>query len=598
MRTNHLFRLLKQAIQAYPWRSAMVVALILISASANVYGSLFIKELIDHYIVKLMQASHPDFTNLFHALGWLACLYGVGILASYFYNRLCITISIGTLRDLREKLFNHMQTLPLAYFDTHSHGDILSVYTNDIDTLRQVLSMSIPVAINSLVTIISVTLAMFGLNVFLAIVTLLMGVVMILTSRAITSKASVYFRQQQSRLGESSGFIEEMLEGAKVIKVFTHEKQSIEDFSKINQRLFEASSQANTYANILMPALGNLGYISLIVIALVGSLLAVNHLAGLTLGTIGSFIQLNRSFNGPIGQISQQLNAIIMADAGASRVFALLDQESETNQGEVTLDKVDHTWVWAHPSGKTYPLKGDVQFHHVDFSYARGKQILKNISLYAKPGQKIAFVGATGAGKTTITNLINRFYEIEKGQITYDGIDIQLINKNDLRRSLGMVLQDVNLFTGSILDNIRYGRLDATDEECIAAAKLANADQFIGHLEHGYDTQITNDAQLSQGQKQLLSIARAAVANPPVLILDEATSSIDTHTEAIVQEGMDKLMAGRTVFVIAHRLSTIVNADAIMVLDHGQIIEKGNHESLLKEKGVYYQLYTGAIELD
>lgn len=602
--TNSLKRVIKETITSYKIESFIVLVLIIVSSIANVYGSMFLKSLIDDYIVPLLSQTVPNYTPLFNALMELVMIYGVGILATYGFNRIMVTISLGTLKHIRDELFEHMQTLPLCFFDTHAHGDIMSVYTNDTDTLRQLISQSIPQVIVSLMTIISVTISMFILNVPLAVLTIACGLLMVYTSKKISAKSGKYFIAQQKQLGVENGFIEEMMEGSKVIKVFTHEEQSIKDFDQVNDALFEASANANTFANVLMPVVMNIGYISYVLVAVVGSIFALNHIAGLTLGGIAAFLQLNRSFTNPIGQISMQLNAVIMADAGAKRIYEIIDMESEVDDGIVTLEQIDHdNWAWHHPrkdgQDELVPLRGDVRFENVNFSYNPDKQILFDVSLFAKPGQKIAFVGATGAGKTTITNLINRFYDIQSGSITYDGIDVKLIKKADLRKSLGIVLQDTNLFTGTIMDNIRYGRLDASDEECIAASKLSNAHEFIKHLEHGYDTMIhAGGESLSQGQRQLLSIARAAVANPPVLILDEATSSIDTHTERIVQEGMDKLMEGRTVFVIAHRLSTIQNSDAIMVLEQGHIIERGNHEDLLKQKGKYYQLYTGAFELD
>lgn len=602
--TNSLKRVIKETITSYKIESFIVLVLIIVSSIANVYGSMFLKSLIDDYIVPLLSQTVPNYIPLFNALMELAIIYGVGILATYGFNRIMVTISLGTLKHIRDELFEHMQTLPLRFFDTHAHGDIMSVYTNDTDTLRQLISQSIPQVIVSLMTIISVTISMFILNVPLAVLTIACGLLMVYTSKKISAKSGKYFIAQQKQLGVENGFIEEMMEGSKVIKVFTHEEQSIKDFDQVNDALFEASANANTFANVLMPVVMNIGYISYVLVAVVGSIFALNHIAGLTLGGIAAFLQLNRSFTNPIGQISMQLNAVIMADAGAKRIYEIIDTESEVDDGVVTLEQIDYNhWAWHHPrkngQDELVPLRGDVRFENVNFSYNPNKQILFDVSLFAKPGQKIAFVGATGAGKTTITNLINRFYDIQSGSITYDGIDVKLIKKADLRKSLGIVLQDTNLFTGTIMDNIRYGRLDASDEECIAASKLANAHEFIKHLEHGYDTMIhAGGESLSQGQRQLLSIARAAVANPPVLILDEATSSIDTHTERIVQEGMDKLMEGRTVFVIAHRLSTIQNSDAIMVLEQGHIIERGNHEDLLKQKGKYYQLYTGAFELD
>lgn len=614
-RKNSLMRILKEAIASHKILSALVLLLIIFSAFASVYGSLFMQKLVDDYITPLSTQTNPDFTPLLKALFQLMGIFLTGVLATWLYRFFCVTISVGALKTIRDDLFEHMETLPIKYFDTHAHGDIMSVYTNDIDTLRQVLSESIPMALSSFITILSVSISMIVLNLPMACVTFFIGFCMIYVSKKVSMKSGKYFKMQQNSLGIVNGYIEEMMEGSKVIKVFNHEKISIEDFNTLNEELSHASSNANKYANVLMPILGNMGYISLVFNALFGTILAMNHIAGLTLGTIAAFVQLNRSFNGPIGQISMQLNAIVMAQAGAERICRLKDEVSEVNEGRVTLvnmkqfngewiechENTGH-WFWKHPrkDGVAYvELKGDVRFEDVNFSYTPKKTILHHINLFAKPGQKIAFVGATGAGKTTITNLINRFYDIQSGSITYDGIDVKLIKKEDLRRSLGIVLQDVNLFTGTIMDNIRYGNLEASDEECIAAAKLANAHDFIKHLEHGYQTQIDGSGEsLSQGQRQLISIARAAVANPPVLILDEATSSIDTRTEKIVQDGMDKLMHGRTVFVIAHRLSTIQNANAIMVLDQGRIIERGNHEDLLEQKGIYYQLYTGAFEME
>ncbi|MDY4279386.1 MAG: ABC transporter ATP-binding protein [Faecalicoccus sp.] len=616
-KNNGLSRIIKVTISNYKLACFFILIFILISCFANVYGSTFLKDLIDVYIVPMLSQDTPDFEPLVQALLTLLCIYVAGILCTYLYNRILLNVALGTLRDTRDHLFEHMETLPIGYFDTHAHGDIMSIYTNDTDTLRQLLTMAVPQMIVSIVTMISVLISMLILDIPLTIVAIVMAVIMIIVSRFITSRSGRYFRAQQDDLGKVNGFIEEMVEGSKVIKVFCHEEQSLKDFNVVNDQLFKASANANMYANILMPIIGNLGYLSYVLTAIIGSLLALNGIGGLTLGTIAAFLQLNRSFNNPIGQISQQINSVVMAAAGASRIFELIDTPSEVDDGKVTLtnveihedgslsetDKNTGHWCWRHPredgSVELVPLKGDVRFHDVIFGYNEKKTILHDINLFAKPGEKIAFVGATGAGKTTITNLINRFYDIQNGSITYDGIDIKLIKKDDLRRSLGIVLQDTNLFTGTIMDNVRYGKLDASDDECIKAAKLANAHEFIKHLDHGYQTMITGSGtSLSQGQKQLLSIARAAVANPPVLILDEATSSIDTHTERIVQDGMDKLMQGRTVFVIAHRLSTIQNSDAIMVLENGRIIERGSHDDLIQQKGTYYQLYTGAFELE
>lgn len=616
-KNNGLSRIIKVTISNYKLACFFILIFILISCFANVYGSTFLKDLIDVYIVPMLSQDTPDFEPLVQALLTLLSIYVAGILCTYLYNRILLNVALGTLRDTRDHLFEHMETLPIGYFDTHAHGDIMSIYTNDTDTLRQLLTMAVPQMIVSIVTMISVLISMLILDIPLTIVAIVMAVIMIIVSRFITSRSGRYFRAQQDDLGKVNGFIEEMVEGSKVIKVFCHEEQSLKDFNVVNDQLFKASANANMFANILMPIIGNLGYLSYVLTAIIGSLLALNGVGGLTLGTIAAFLQLNRSFNNPIGQISQQINSVVMAAAGASRIFELIDTPSEVDDGKVTLtnveihkdgslsetDKNTGHWCWRHPreDGRVelVPLKGDVRFHDVIFGYNEKKTILHDINLFAKPGEKIAFVGATGAGKTTITNLINRFYDIQNGSITYDGIDIKLIKKDDLRRSLGIVLQDTNLFTGTIMDNIRYGKLDASDDECIKAAKLANAHEFIKHLDHGYQTMITGSGtSLSQGQKQLLSIARAAVANPPVLILDEATSSIDTHTERIVQDGMDKLMQGRTVFVIAHRLSTIQNSDAIMVLENGRIIERGSHDDLIQQKGTYYQLYTGAFELE
>lgn len=615
-RKQGLSRIFKLVWHNYKKLVVIVFVLILFSALANVYGSTFQKTLIDSYITPMMNQSNPNFQPLIAGIAKLALIYVLGILSTYIWNRLMITISLGTLNDIREDLFAHMESLPLRYFDTHAHGDIMSVYTNDTDTLRQLISQSVPQVVSSIISIVMVVASMFMLGWQLALVTIAGALFMLFVARSITKRSGKYFRSQQKKLGAVNGYVEEMIEGARVVKVFSHEQQTIEGFEKINDDLCLASTKANTFANILMPVCMNLGYLSYVITATCGAFFAIHGMFGMSLGTIAAMLTLNRSFNQPIAQISQQINAVVMAGAGASRVFALMDEPSETDNGVVTMvrakledgqwvESKEYTgkWCWRHPrpDGTTVmvPLEGDVVFDDVTFGYNPDKTVLHDINLYAKAGQKIAFVGATGAGKTTITNLINRFYDINKGQITYDGIDINLIKKNDLRKSLGIVLQDTQLFSGTVMDNIRFGKLEATDEECIAAAKLANADGFINHLENGYNTYLQAGGEsLSQGQRQLLAIARAAVANPPVLILDEATSSIDTRTERLVQDGMDKLMEGRTVFVIAHRLSTIMNSDAIMVLDHGRIIERGNHDELIKKKGVYYQLYTGALEMD
>lgn len=611
-----LVRLFKYAISSYKLVSVFVLIFIIIGSLASVVSSLFIKSLIDDYITPLLGSTDPSFTPLFQALCMMAGIFLCGVISTYLYNKLLIEISQGTMKRVRDDLFAHMEKLPIRYFDTNFHGDIMSVYTNDTDTLRQVISQSIPQLISSFITIVGVFISMCILSLPLTCIVIVMVFIMKTVMGKIAGQSSIYFHRQQKDLGKVNGYIEEMMSGTKVVKVFTHEEVVKAEFDQVNDKLFESAYQANKFANILMPVLGNLGNISYVLTALIGGVLAINGFGGLTLGALASFLQLNKSFTGPITQVSQQLNSVIMASAGAKRIFALMDEPLEVDEGIVTLanvmdqdgeivesDTPTGKWAWRHPrtdGTTTYvPLVGDIIFDHVDFGYVDNKQILFDINLYAHRGEKVAFVGATGAGKTTITNLINRFYDIQKGMITYDGIDIKLIKKDDLRRSLGIVLQDTHLFTGSIADNIRYGKSDATDEEVIAAAKLANADGFIRHLDRGYDTIITGDgASLSQGQRQLLSIARAALANPPVLILDEATSSIDSRTEKIVQDGMDKLMQGRTVFVIAHRLSTIRNSDVIMVMDQGHIIERGNHEKLIKEKKVYYQLYTGKLELD
>lgn len=592
--------------------------LILISSLASVKGISFIQELIDDYIMPLLGSNNPDFSQLLGALVKIALIFLVGVFSTYLYNRIMIFVCQGTMKNIRNDLFKHMEKLPIKYFDTHAHGDIMSIYTNDTDTLRQMISQSMPQLIASSITVISVFIAMLFLNMPLTLVTLIMVGLMLVVTKSITGKSGSYFMKQQKNLGAVNGYIEEMMEGQKVVKVFCHEEDSIKRFSELNEQLFDSANNANKFANILMPIMNNMGNLNYVVTAIVGSTLAIAGVGGFTLGALASFLQFNKSFTQPISQISQQFNAIIMALAGADRIFKLLDEKPEEDEGYVELvnakigangecvETKERTgiWAWKHyhkeDGTTTYQkLEGDVVFDHVDFGYNDEKIILHDIELYAKPGEKIAFVGATGAGKTTITNLINRFYDIQDGKIRYDGININKIKKDDLRRSLGIVLQDTHLFTGTVMENIRYGKLDATDEEVKAAARLANAEYFIKHLPHGYDTVLTGDgANLSQGQRQLLAIARAAVANPPVLILDEATSSIDTRTEKIVQEGMDRLMEGRTVFVIAHRLSTIKNSNVIMVLDQGRIIERGNHEDLIEKKGTYYQLYTGALEQD
>ena len=606
-------RVLGYMLKDYKFSFFMVVVCILGSALATLRGTLFMQSLIDDYIVPLTRAQTPDYSALAGALLSVAVTYGIGILCAYAYNRIMVNVSQGTMRHLREELFQHMESLPIRYFDTHAHGDIMSVYTNDVDTLRQLMSQSIPQVINSSVTIVTSFVSMLILDIPLTIITLAIIGVMVFTTSKIAAKSSVYFARQQKDLGRVNGYIEEMMDGQKVVKVFCHENKSLEQFKKLNDELRESTDKANTFSNISMPVNVNLGNVSYVLCAVVGAIFALRGYLGLTLGTLVSFLTLNKNSTQPVSQISQQLNSIVMAMAGAQRIFDLMDQEPEKDNGYVELVNVKENpdgtltevkertgiWAWRHPHQAdgtvTYKkLEGDITFHGVDFGYEENKIVLHDIQLYATPGQKIAFVGSTGAGKTTITNLINRFYDIADGKIRYDGININKIRKGDLRRSLGMVLQDTHLFTGTVMDNIRYGRLDATDEECIAAAKLANADGFIRRLPDGYQTMLTGDgANLSQGQRQLLAIARTAVADPPVLILDEATSSIDTRTETLVQQGMDGLMYGRTTFVIAHRLSTVKNADCIMVLEQGRIIERGTHDQLIEAKGRYYQLYTG-----
>ena len=607
-----LKRVLAYVIKNYKWRFMAVFVLILIAALCMVRFSLFMQTLIDSYVTPLLAAKNPEFSGLAHAIFQLIIIGIIGVASTYTYNRLMVYVGQGTMRRIRIDLFTHMESLPIKYFDTHAHGDIMSIYTNDVDTLRQLIGQSIPQVVNSSFSILTTFVSMLVLNVPLSAMSVFMVIVLLYVARKIAAQSSKYFHDQQNDLGRVNGFIEEMMDGQKVVKVFNHEERAKENFRKLNQELRESATNANIFANILMPVSANIGHFSYVLCAMLGAVLALNGYAGLTLGTLVSFLALNRGFTNPITQISQQINSVVMAMAGADRVFQLLDAESELDEGYVELVNAKEdaagnlqevkestgTWAWKHPHEDgtvTYhKQEGRVTFTDVTFGYNDDKMVLHDINLFAEPGQKIAFVGSTGAGKTTITNLINRFYDIQEGKIHYDGINIRKIKKADLRRSLGIVLQDTHLFTGTVMDNIRYGRLNASDEECIEAAKLANAHDFIKRLPEGYNTILTGDgSNLSQGQRQLLAIARAAVANPPALILDEATSSIDTRTEVHVQEGMDALMKGRTTFVIAHRLSTVRNADCIMVLEQGRIIERGNHDELIAQKARYYQLYTG-----
>lgn len=604
------FKRLLKYMMKYKVQYILVILCILVSSVIQVISQLFLHTLIDDYITPLLGVENPVFDGLIHFLGVMACIYVFGVICSFTYNRIMVNVSQGVLKDIRDDMFNHMETLPISYFDQNSHGDIMSRYTNDTDTLRQMISQTIPALIGSVFSIGAIFISMLTLSIPLTIIVILGIFIMTRVTKNIAQNSGKYFMLQQESLGEVNGYIEEMITGQKVIKVFTHEEESKRDFDKLNNKLCKHSSSANGYGNIMGPVTNNVGNLIYVVIAFVGGFMAIKT-GTFTLGAIASFLALTKSFTQPISQVTQQFSSIVMALAGAERIFELMDEKSEENDGKVRLvyarekdgkliESKDYTGTWAWKNDKNLVLlKGDVRLFNVNFSYVPGKEVIHDISLYAKPGQKIAFVGATGAGKTTITNLLNRFYDIDSGTITYDGIDIKEINKDDLRISLGMVLQDTNLFTGTIMDNIRYGRRNATDEECIEAARLANADSFIRMLPDGYDTLVTaNGANLSQGQRQLLSIARCAVANPPVMILDEATSSIDTRTEKIVQDGMDKLMDNRTVFVIAHRLSTVQNSKAIMVMENGRIIERGEHDELIKEKGKYYQLYTGAFELE
>ena len=613
-RKNTAFRLLKYSMGGYKLQFAIVLITIIVSATTSVIGIQFIQKLIDNYIIPLIGNQNPNYTSLLHAIVAMGGIYLVGIIATYIYNRLMLNITQGTLKKIRTDMFKHMQRLPIGYFDSHNHGEIMSTYTNDVDTLREAISQSIPQMFSAIVSMIAILISMIITNVYLTGIVLAMVVIMMFVAKFFAKHSSTHFINQQKNISKVDGYIEEMMNGQKVVKVFCYEERSKQKFDELNEELFQSSKKANSYANTLMPCIMNIGNIGYVLVAVIGGILAVKQV--LTIGSIAAFLQYIKAFTNPLGQVSQQINFIAMALAGAERIFDLIDEKVEEDDGYVTLVNAKEedgkiievaertgTWAWKHPHSDgsiTYTkLCGNVELEDVNFGYVKDKQILYNISLDAKEGEKVSFVGPTGAGKTTITNLINRFYDIQSGKIRYDGININKMKKDDLRKSLGVVLQDTHLFTGTIKDNIKYGNMNATDEEVIAAAKLANADRFIRHLPHAYDTEITGDGEgLSQGQRQLLAIARAALYNPPVLILDEATSSIDTRTEKIVQDGMDKRMKGRTVFVIAHRLSTIRNSDLIMVLDHGHIIERGNHNELIKNNGMYYGLYTGAIEIE